>query len=92
MKLWNWLRRKRPRQVSVHDFTITVDTKASGGDRLVLHWARKREATLHMQVTPTQFMWLLDDPDEFARAYAARAQWADPYAQPTQRPAVEVTA
>lgn len=37
-------------------------------------WSR-RHKMLHMHITPTQLMWLLDDPDEFSRAYAARALW-----------------
>lgn len=68
--------------VALADFVVTVDTVASGGDRLVLHLAREGEPTLHMQVGVEQFMWLLNDPNHFAEAYAARAQWADPYAVP----------
>lgn len=67
--------------VTIHDFTVTVDTEASGGDKLVLRLAREGEPTLSMQAHVTQFMWLLDDPDQFAVAYAERANWVDPYAE-----------
>jgi hypothetical protein len=72
----------RHEPTSLNDFTVTVDTKASGGDRLVLHLDREGEPTLHMQVAVAQLMWLLDDPAMFAEAYAHRANWADPYATP----------
>lgn len=73
----------RPREehpVSLDDFVVTVDTKASGGDKIVLRLARRGEKTLCMQAHMTQFMWLIDDPEEFARAYQHRAHWVDPYA------------
>jgi hypothetical protein len=68
--------------VSIHDFVVTIDTEASGGDKLVLHLDREGEPTLHMQVHVKQFMWLLDDPDQFAGAYAQRSHWVDPYDAP----------
>lgn len=66
--------------VSIHDFTITVDTQVSGGDRLVLRLDRDGEPTLSMQIHKDQFMWLLDDPAQFSLAYAQREHWVDPYA------------
>ncbi len=78
-------RRRKPTVVSsLADFVVTIDTKASGGDKIVVHLDRPGEPTLHMQAHITQFMWLIDDPEEFARAYAHRAHWVDPYA--TQAP------
>lgn len=71
-----------PPAVSLDDFTVTVDTAASGGDRLVLRLSRERQPTLHMQVHIQQLMWLIDDPDQFAAAYAQRERWVDPYAEP----------
>lgn len=74
--------------VSLDDFTVTIDTRHSRGDKLVLHLDRDGEPTLHMQVHVKQFMWLLEDPDQFAQAYSARAHWVDPYAeQPEPEPA-----
>lgn len=91
-----WVRRlfrkaSDERPVSLADFVVTIDTKASGGDKLVLHLDRHGEKTLHMQAHITQFMWLIDDPEEFARAYAHRAHWVDPYAVQAAKP-VEVGA
>lgn len=87
--------------VSLHDFTVTIDTRHSrsgehGYHKLVLHLDREGEPTLHMQVDVQQFFWFLEDPDQFAQAYAARAHWVDPYNPPVdpvdaeQHPAVMV--
>lgn len=75
---------RRADALSLHDFTVTIDTRYSCGDKLVLHLDRDGEPTLHMQVHVQQFFWLLEDPDQFAQAYAARAHWVDPYAAATE--------
>lgn len=81
-----------PPSVSLNDFTVTVDTAHSGGDRLVLALDRDGEPTLHMQVHIQQFMWLIEDPDQFAAAYSQREHWVDPYAERPPAELAEVTA
>jgi hypothetical protein len=55
--------------VSIHDFTITVDTQESGGDKLVVRLDRAGQPTLHMACSATQLLWVIDDPDYFTNAY-----------------------
>lgn len=56
-------------QVSIHDFTVTVDTRASEGDKVVLRLDRAGHETLHVPCSSQQLVWLLNDPDYFASGY-----------------------
>lgn len=56
-------------QVSIHEFTVTVDTRASEGDKVVLRLDRDGHETLHVPCSSQQLVWLLNDPDYFANGY-----------------------
>lgn len=56
--------------VSIHDFAITVDTKASVGDKLVVNLDRDGEPTLVMQCGAPQLLWIIQDPAMFTGWYA----------------------
>lgn len=57
------------RQVSIHDFTVTVDTRESGGDKVVLHLDRPGQPRLTIACGAAQLLWVIDDPDHFANGY-----------------------
>lgn len=59
-----------PAPVSIHDFTITVDTRASVGDKLVAHLDRDGQPTLVMECGAPQLLWVIQDPEMFATWYA----------------------
>jgi hypothetical protein len=55
--------------VSIKDFTVTVDTEASGGDKLVLHLDREGQPRLSIACGTAQLMWIIEDPDHFTNGY-----------------------
>lgn len=55
--------------VSIHDFTVTVDTEESGGDKLVVHLDRAGQPRLTMACAASQLLWVIDDPEYFRNAY-----------------------
>lgn len=57
------------RPVTIHDFVVTVDTEASGGDKLVLHLDREGQPRLTIACGVTQLGWIIDDPDHFTNGY-----------------------
>lgn len=58
-------------KVSIHDFTVTVDTRESGGDKVVLHLDRDGQPRLTIACGVAQLMWVIDDPDHFTNGYRA---------------------
>lgn len=59
------------RPVTIHDFTVTVDTPSSGGDKLVLHLDRDGQPRLTIACSATQLLWIIDDPEHFTNGYRA---------------------
>lgn len=57
--------------VSIHDFTVTVATRQSGGDKIVLHLDRDGQPRLTIACSSAQLLWLVDDPELFPNAYKA---------------------
>lgn len=57
------------RTATIHDFTVTVDTEASEGDKVVLRLDRAGQQTLHVPCSSQQLVWLLNDPEYFAQGY-----------------------
>lgn len=54
---------------TIHDFTVTVDTAESGGDKLVVHLDRAGAQRLTMACSATQLLWVIDDRDYFANGF-----------------------
>jgi hypothetical protein len=55
--------------LTIHDFTVTVDTKACDGDKVVLRLDRDGQQTLHVPCSSQQLVWLLNDPEYFSNGY-----------------------
>jgi hypothetical protein len=57
--------------LSIRDFVVTVDTRASGGDKVVLHLDRDGQPRLTIACSSAQMLWVIDDPELFPNAYKA---------------------
>jgi hypothetical protein len=57
------------RPVTIHDFTVTLDTQESGGDKLVLHLDRAGQPRLSIACGVAQLMWVIEDPEHFVNGY-----------------------
>lgn len=55
--------------VSIHDFTLTVVTRESSGDKLVCRLDRDGES-ITMVCGTAQLMWVIEDPELFTGWYA----------------------
>jgi hypothetical protein len=55
--------------VSIHDFTVTIDTRACEGDKVVLRLDRVGQSTLHVPCSAQQLVWLLNDPEYFSNGF-----------------------
>lgn len=55
--------------LSIHDFVATVDTRASGGDKVVLHLDRDGQPRLTIACSASQLLWIVDDSELFINGY-----------------------
>lgn len=55
--------------LSLDDFTVTVDTENSGNDKIVLHLDRDGQPRLTLPFGQSQLLWALDDPTYFTGGY-----------------------
>lgn len=56
-------------RLSIHDFVVTVDTRASGGDKIVLNLDREGQPRLTIACSASQLLWIVDDSELFINGY-----------------------
>lgn len=56
-------------KLSIHDFTVTLDTRESKGSKVVLHLDREGQPRLTIACGAEQLLWVCEDDDYFAQGY-----------------------
>lgn len=54
---------------SIHDFTVTLDTRATAAQKVVLHLDREGQPRLTIACGVEQLVWVCEDDDYFTQGY-----------------------
>lgn len=54
---------------SIHDFTVTLDTHATGAQKVVVHLDREGQPRLTIACGVEQLVWVCEDDDYFTQGY-----------------------